>query len=128
MTLYNSARGPSAPGSKIDNPRHLDPFAFDQGRPADGDAQAGIEAGQPPLDSPADFLVEAAIEIEGRQRSDDQREGDAPLEDEPTEVDQASDDGRQPSVADDVLESIPFATPPITPAASTINPSIAGWR
>ena len=80
-------------------PSNLDPFALHPDRRADGHLQAAVVLGKQPLDVAADPLVHPLVDVRQGDRRDDRPGDDAPLEEEPTEVDQALDDEKQPSVA-----------------------------
>ena len=77
-------------------PSDLDPFALHPNRRADGHLQVAVVFGKQLLDVAADGLVDAAIDVRQGDRGDDRPGDQPPLEDEPTEVDQALDDEKLP--------------------------------
>ena len=79
-------------------PAEGNPFALHQHGRVDLDLQARVLLGKQFLDAAADLFIHAVIEIGHQQRGPDHAGDQAPLEPEPTEVDQALGENGSDSV------------------------------
>ena len=87
--LKSSAPGPSAAGSMIDSPRRAIPSPFISTAEWILICKPGYCLAKQFLDAAADLFIHAVIEIGHQERGPDHAGDQAPLEPEPTEVDQA---------------------------------------
>ena len=70
-----------------------DAATFDQPRAANADFEMRVALADERLDVTADFIIHPHVHVEADRYDADEREPDAELEDRPTDVDYAANDG-----------------------------------